>query len=249
MHVPVLLTPENKLVVVPWKECNRVLRFYIFCVSFMINLCNRIAGCGVIAHQSAVILVAVEFKHVKRFVVRCPADIRKITVGRVSYSKISNLSCGKIVDADDHFMALFACHGIFIWLKCHDTALAFGRFPIEFGNVNLRIITHHTLVHAIECQLSSVVVPEESARNSKLVAMHTLSINDFTTTVRGQLMVVSMRINHVKLIVFHISQSLGNTVEILCLRTFCHTDITFPQCFPALPIEQYALFAVIEPYK
>ena len=75
-------------------------------------------------------------------------------------------------------------------------------------DVNLWIVGHHTLVHTVECQTLSVRTPEGTLPDAELVTVDALSIYDFTTAVRRQLVFLAVTVCDVQLVVFHIGRSL-----------------------------------------
>ena len=62
MVVAVALTLKNEFPVVPRQKLDGVQRFYVFVVSLAIQFSQAVTRCRIIAHQSAVVLVAIELK-------------------------------------------------------------------------------------------------------------------------------------------------------------------------------------------
>ena len=70
-------------------------------------------------------------------------------------------------------MTRHPCHWVFVGLT--------GRFARE--DVDLGIVGHHALVHAVESQPLSIGTPEGAFLNAKLIAVDTLAVDDLTTAV------------------------------------------------------------------
>ena len=54
---------------------------------------------------------------------------------------------------------------------------------INLRDVDLRIVGYHTLVHTIEGEQFAVRTPEGSLADAELIAVNTLSINNFAASV------------------------------------------------------------------
>ena len=89
-------------------------------------------------------------------------------------------------------------------------------------DIHLRIVCHHTLVHAIEGQSLSVRTPERTFIDTKLIAMNTLSINDLTTSIGGELALLLVGIHHEQLMLIDISCGLRDAVPVI-RRLSCDT--------------------------
>ena len=87
--VSVALTLEHEHAAVPWQEHDRMKRFYIFVVGFSVDFGNLLACLSIVAHQSTVVLVSVELKHVDCLLVGAPCDVGEISVGGVDSLKIA----------------------------------------------------------------------------------------------------------------------------------------------------------------
>ena len=87
-------------------------------------------------------------------------------------------------------MARHTGHGVFVGLV--------GSLSGE--DVHLRIVCHHALVHAVEGQLLAVGTPEESAVDAELIAVDSLTIDDFAGAVGSQLCLL-LTIEYVELLV------------------------------------------------
>ena len=82
-------------------------------------------------------------------------------------------------------------------------------------DIHLRIVGHHTLVHAIEGQPLSVRTPECAFFNAKLITVNTLSIDNLTRAIGGELVLLFVGIDHKELISFHICCSLRDAVPVI----------------------------------
>ena len=69
-------------------------------------------------------------------------------------------------------------HRVFVGCKC----------CLSFEGVDLGIVGHHALVHAVEGQLLSVGTPEGAFVDAELIAVNTLPINYFPRTIGRYLM-------------------------------------------------------------
>ena len=146
MVIPVLLALHHKLAIVPRQESYGVLRLNIFVACLAVDLCHLLASDSVVAHQAAVVLVAVEFKHIDECVVGAPSNIGKIAVGGVASVEVDHLAGCHIKDSHLHLVRGAPCHGVFLgrWRGLHIHAV------VNLGHCDERIIGHHRLVHAIE---------------------------------------------------------------------------------------------------
>ena len=59
MVITVALTLHDERLTVPWQKCNRVLGFHIFVVCLAVKFRNLASCFCVVAHQSAIVLVAI----------------------------------------------------------------------------------------------------------------------------------------------------------------------------------------------
>ena len=230
MVVAILLTLHKELRCVPWKEGQRVERLHVFLVCLAVELFFFLASCSVVAHEAAVVLVAVELKHVDGRCVGAPRDVGEIAVGRVASVKVDGLLCVEVIHSNGHLVARHSRHRIFVGFE--------GRLALE--GVHLRIVGHHRLVHAVEGEPLSVGTPEETFLNAELVAVYGLSIHYLSAAVGGQLCVHVIGVGHVELVVFYVGMCL-RLIAKLCCRTVVLVD--FPHHFlHAEVVDQYRLF-------
>ena len=83
---------------------------------------------------------------------------------------------------------------------------------VEFGNSDQGIVGHHALVHTVECQARSLRIPEEAALDAKLVAVHTLAIDNVTRAITGHLARGAFAIDDIQIIVLDIGcRTTGST--------------------------------------
>ena len=114
------------------------------------------------------ILVTVQFDDINMLFIGRPADIGKITVGRVTCLQVNYFSSLYIVYSYRHLVAGHSCHRIFVRFKSGDA----GR------GIYLRVIGHHALVHAVEGQIRAFRAPERTFHDAELVAVNRLAVND-----------------------------------------------------------------------
>ena len=93
MVVAVALALHDKLRGIPRQENDGVLRLYIFLAGLTIQFSHTLASCGIVADESAVVLVAVQFKHVNDLAIRTPSNIGEISVCGVSCLQIDGILC------------------------------------------------------------------------------------------------------------------------------------------------------------
>ena len=173
----VFLALQDKLVAVPGQEDDGVEGLYILVACLAVEFRLLLARFGIIAHQAAVVLLAVEFEEIDGLVVGTPGDVGEITVGGVARLQICHRAGGEMTDAHRHLMAGHARHGIFV-----------GLIPGTAGkHVHLRIVGHHRLVHAVECESLAAVIPEDTLHDAEFVAVYRLSVDYLTAAVGGQL--------------------------------------------------------------
>jgi len=163
----VALTLINKFTFVPRQEYQRMLRLYVFRILFFIQYPFSFTCGGLIAYKLGMILVTVQFDDINMLLIGRPANVGKITVGRVTSLKVSYFSSLYIVHSYRYFVAGHSCHRIFVRLKSCDTSRC----------IHLRIVCDHTLVHAIESQIASFRTPECTFINTEFVTVYSLSVN------------------------------------------------------------------------
>ena len=80
--VAVPLTLYDKQVAVPGQEHNRVQRLNVFLAGLTVELLEALASRRVVADQSAVVLVAVQFKEINGLPIWTPRDVGEINGSR-----------------------------------------------------------------------------------------------------------------------------------------------------------------------
>ena len=78
MVVAVALALHDELVAVPRQEHDGVERFHIFITALSVELGQQLTRCGIIAHQSAVLLVACQLLHIDGLRVRTPRNVGEV---------------------------------------------------------------------------------------------------------------------------------------------------------------------------
>ena len=188
MVVAVLLTLHEELGVVPWQEHDRMLRLNILLVGLAIEFACLLASNSIIAYKTAVVLVAVEFEHIDSLVVGTPCDVREITVGRVASLKIHSIAGLCIEHAYSHLVRSLTCHRILVGSGYGTASLCLWMLEIiNLGNIYLRIVGHHRLIHTIESEFCTAVAEVGTFMNAELVAMNALSVNNLMRTVLREL--------------------------------------------------------------
>ena len=181
MIVAILLALHKELGVVPRQEHDRMLRFDILLVGLAIEFACLLAGSSIIAYKTAVVLVAVEFEHIYCLVVGTPCDVSKITVGRVACLKIHGIASLSVEYAYSNLVRGLTRHRILIGSGFGTASLCLGMLEIiNLGNVYLRIISHHRLIHAVESQFGTAVAEVSAFVNAELITVNALSVNNLT---------------------------------------------------------------------
>ena len=197
----ITLTLENELVAVPRQERYRMKRFHILVVGLTVELSLLLARSGIVSHESAIILVAVEFKQIDRLGIRTPGRVGEVAVGGITSLEIDGLVILGVVYAYRHLVHLFPSHRIFFRRRGGDATLALSRCPVDFRDVNQRIIGHHALIHTCEGQFLSVRTPECSLLVAELITMNTRAIEHVARCVgRYALRLLSILTGHVEVV-------------------------------------------------
>ena len=169
MVIAIFLTLQNKLRGIPGQENDRIHRLDILRMRFLVYLVELFSCARVVANKSAIVLVAVQFKHIDALVVRTPRYVREVTVGRIARFQIYGAARFHVIYAHSYLMRHIAGHRILVRFVC-------GNFR---KHIHLRIVCHHALVHSVESELLAVVAPECSLHYSELVAVYRLTVDDF----------------------------------------------------------------------
>ena len=136
-------------------------------------------------------------------------------------------------------MTCFACHRVFVGLAlCYSTE-----------NVHLRIVSHHALIHAIECQFLSIGCPKHTFVYAKLVTVYALTIDDFPASIGRQLNVVAIRGAYMELLTFrfYIRGSLGDGIPFGHIALVSSADAPF--CLFRFPVVQAHVCSVAQQYQ
>jgi hypothetical protein len=195
-------------------------RLHIFIVGLAIELLELVACRSIVADETTVVLIAVELKHINRLRVRAPCHICEVTVCGVTGLEVDELLCREIIDAERHLVTRLACHRIFVGSISSD-ARTRVRHDFGIGDVDLRIVGHHRLIHAIEREFLAVGTPEETTVDAEFVAVHALTVDDVTGTVCRQLahgidglrLTACRGLSYIELPVLDVSQRTGSIAE------------------------------------
>ena len=152
-----------------------MLGLHVFGVRFFIEHTFLFPRSGIVAGQFRMVLVAVQFNHVNLAAVRTPRDVGEITVGGVAGLQPNGLFRNRVEHANGHLVRLFSGHGILAGIG--------GGNPR--GDVHLRIVGHHALVHTVKGQQLSVRAPKRAFDDAELVAVYGLAIHEVVASVLG----------------------------------------------------------------
>ena len=245
MVVAVLLALHDKLVVVPGQEDDRMERLHIFVIGLAVEFSLLLACDCVVTHESAVVLVAVEFKEIDGLAVGTPCRIGEIAVCRVTGLEIDTCTFLQVVDAQRHFVHLLTRHRIFLRCRCgDDTRLAFLQAFAGRRYRDQREVGDHTLVHACEKQFCAVRTPEGAFVPTEFVAVDALSVDDVARAVVGEGQRLACPVEHTELMIADVGCALGRgTVVAGDHRTL---DLARPDQPSGLEIIECAALAVVD---
>ncbi len=180
--VAILPAPVDELRVVPGQEGDAVERLDVLVGTFLAQGLCLAASRGIVGIERRVVLVAVELVEIECAAVGCPADVGEIAVGGVAQVEVGGPSRREGEDADGHFVRRHAGHRVLVRSQ---RCLALER-------VDLRIVGHHALVHAVEGELLPVGAPEGSLVDAELIPVDALPIDYFARAVFRELMLRSV---------------------------------------------------------
>ena len=235
MVVAVALALEYELRVVPGEEQDGVERLDVFRAGLTVEFGQPVAGCCIVGDESAVVLGAVQLEHVEGLGIGTPGNVGEVSVGGVASVQIVGLLCLQVVDADGDLVAGHAGHRVLVG--------DVGGLPWE--DVDLRVVGHHRLVHAVEGKLLAVGTPEDAFLNAELVAVDGLSVDDFARAVGGELPLVACGIAYTELIVLDVGYRARLAVpvaELLALAVLAPLRAVLPE------VVEDALLAVGKQY-
>ena len=173
MVISVTLALVDKLAVIPRQEDNRMLGMNILGVALGVEHALTPSRGSIIGNQFGLVLRTGKLYHVDGALVGRPSDVREITVSRITRIEVDSLLRGRVIDAHSDLVARHASHGILVG------SVAGG----AVRDVDLRIVGHHRLVHAIERKEVAFGTPKRAFCNAKLIAVYALSVHQFTRTV------------------------------------------------------------------
>ena len=190
MIVAILAALHDETVAVPRQEHDRMEWLYIFLIGLAIELASLLAGFCIIGSKAAVVLVAVDLEHIDGLAVGAPCYVGEVTVGRVASLQIDGLSCKTVEHTHGDLMRGLASHRIFVGSGSSDATLCLGMIEAYLRYVDLRIIGHHALVHAIESQSFTIGTPEGAFRYAELIAVNALPVHDLAASISRELEIV-----------------------------------------------------------
>ena len=100
----------------------------------------------------------------------------------------------EVIDADGDVVRRHARHRVFIRFVCC--------FPGE--DVNLRVVSHHALVHAVEGHALAIGTPKGSLVDAELITVNALPVDNLTAAIRCQLMLVALTVSNIQLVALHV---------------------------------------------
>ena len=211
-------------------------RLDVFVAGLAVELCLTLTRHGIVADEAAVVLVAVQFEHIDGLGIRAPGDVGEIDRARVGNGiaghtavgclKVDGLVGGDVIDTHRHHMGIHAGHGIFVGLV--------GGTAGE--DVDLWVVGHHRLVHAVEGQALAVRTPEGAFSDAELVSMYGGTVHHIAAAVCAQLALLALTINDIKLMVFHVSRCPRMAVPVVGLLS---GDAVLPHNFMTHEVNEY----------
>ena len=243
MVVAVTLAPQEEFLLVPREERDGMLRLHVFGMGLVVDRRDAITCHGIIGHQVHHVLVAVAFHHIDNVTVGIPRDIGEVAVGGVTRLEIDGVARGHVQHAHPHEVRRLARHGILLGSR---RSAHLGRI-IQLGNGNQRVVGHHALVHAIEGQPGALRVPEQTALDAELVAVHTLAIDQVARAVAGHLACAASAIGDIQIIVLDIGCSTAHVAPFSGLHIVI--DALAPLCLSCLEVDEPLLAVVIDQHQ
>ena len=159
-------------------------RLYILLIGLAIELASLLASLCAVGCQATVVLVAVQLKHIDGLAVWTPCDVGEIAVCWVASLQIDGLAGHAVEHAHSYLVRCLACHRILVWCRLGAAGLCLRMIEvINLRDIHLWIICHHALVHAIEGEQFAVRAPEGTLADAELIAVNTLTINDFSAAI------------------------------------------------------------------
>ena len=104
MIVAVALALHDELVCVPWQKLYGMQGFYVFVAGLSQQLCLFSSRCRIVADQTAVVLIAVQFEHINVLAVWTPCYVGEITVCRVTCLQVDGRLCIQVINTNGHLV-------------------------------------------------------------------------------------------------------------------------------------------------
>ena len=206
---PIAFALVDELVFVPREEGERILRFYETVVSFGVESLEAFTSGGIISHEVATLLAAWHLHDVEGLAVRTPREVGEIAVGDVVQFQPNGAVCGRREDANSDFVHRHTCHGIFVGI-----GLSNAHFWVH-QSVDLWIVCHHGLVHAIESELIALGAPECTFVDAKLIAVNRGAVEQFAVAICRHLMGATVGGGDKEVVVFDESEGTRGIAEVL----------------------------------
>jgi len=182
--ITILAALHDKAVVVPRQELDWVARLYVFLIGLAIEFTCLLASLCAVGCKATVVLVAVQLKHIDGLAVWAPCDVGEVAVCWVASLQIDGLAGHTVEYAYGHLVRCLTRHRILVWCRLGAAGLCLRMIEvINLRDIHLRIICHHALVHAIEGEQFAVRAPEGTLADAELIAVNTLTINDFSAAI------------------------------------------------------------------
>ena len=104
MVVAILAALHDEAAAVPRQELDRVAWLYVFLVGLAVQFACLLTRLCAVGSQAAVVLVAVQLKHIDGLAVWAPCDIGEVAVCRVASFQIDGLSGEAVEYAYGHLV-------------------------------------------------------------------------------------------------------------------------------------------------
>ena len=236
--VAVALALKDELAGVPGEEGDGVLGLDVLGIGLAVELGKAVACGGVVAHEAAVVLVAIELEEVDGLRIGAPSHVGEVAVLGVASLEVVGGAGGHVIDAHGDLVGGLPRHGVLVGLVGGDVG----------EEVHLRVVGDHALVHAVEGEAHAVGAPEEAAVDAELVAVHALSVYDLARTVGGELYVATaIGRAEVELVAIDVGRVARCGVEAAGL-ILCGTAL-LPHQLLLLEVDELALAAKVEQHQ
>ena len=179
-------------------------RLNVAVVVFAVESRYFFARSGIVGIETGIGLVAIDLDEIERRTIGRPSNISEIAVGYIAKVEVAGGTRSHVGNADGHLMRRHSSHRIFVG--------SVGSHALK--GVDLRIVGHHRLVHAIERQLLAVGRKECAFVDSKLVAVYALPVYNLARAVGAKLMQLAVLCFNIQVVVLEQCPSLASLVPL-----------------------------------